>query len=1020
MNSSGYPYSGTYSLTNNNSYLSSVTFNVTATYKYYSQYDHQGYQPQTLTGSCTVSVEPGTNGITGVKLNKTSDYVAVGGSTQLNAVVYPTTTTNQAVTWTSDRPGVASVSSTGLVTGVSTGTAYITATSAIDSSKSATCVVTVSNGTITLNRTSVNVAAGSNFQLYATVNSGISGDTVTWTSNKPSLVSVDYNTGLVTVPYTTANGTTARITATASKSGAQAYCDITVAYSAASVSISSGNSTSSITLNGSTAVLYANLYGANYVSNSTIYYKWSSSDTSVAYFPDASTSSYYGNYTTTGALSSNGSSSTSVRIAPGGKNGTATISVYAYYSNSASSSNYIAYDTFTVYGSNYYNMSVGATVYEGNVYSLGATDDEGGTSIVDQIWAKTNWTNWNDYRSAAYVRFSSTTSTYGTLNASTSQNYYIYNYNSSHKGYYLSDVTFTPKALGSSSSQTASFNFTLYDGYNSGAIYSGVMTFTVKPGGSGGTIEYACVAGEDTDFYASDFQSFWTNMYSRGSLSYVVFTSVSSGKLTGANGSSLSVGANGTKCYVSPSSSQTGLNDVNFVGSSNSTIRFTAYGYTGTSSSYSTSRTGTVTISYVKECTTPITYNLTSTSSKAVLGADDFSSLYKSFTGSNSTNIRIRFTSVPTLGTLSYNSTTLTSSNIDSYTFSAKSSGSNRISDVSYTPSTSGTDSATFVCYNGSTPRFVGQVRFITKAQVVNNLTVAFTSGANGVTFDPMKFYNAHDNVRNCSFITFNSPSSGSLSSGSAAVTANTRFGFSSAVGVQSLSTLSYKPAAAFNGTATIPFYAYDASGNVVAQGSVQITVSQPVVTAPSFSDIGSHWAKNEISSLASAGVIQGDGNGKFRPDDNTSFGEALKMIMMAAGYQKLYQPTGAGVHWADNYLSTAISDGLLPSSAADMDLDAPIDRITIGQLAAKAMKLPAATGSSPFTDTSDPYIIALYNAGIVKGYTDGSYANARTNMTRGELCTVVYRIYNYNGSAATPETETEEPTTPSVKPGWL
>ena len=68
-----------------------------------------------------------------------------GNTVQLDAVVLPWNISSSAVTWSSSDAKVASVNEKGLVTGVSRGTAVITATSVLDSSKSASCTVSVSS-----------------------------------------------------------------------------------------------------------------------------------------------------------------------------------------------------------------------------------------------------------------------------------------------------------------------------------------------------------------------------------------------------------------------------------------------------------------------------------------------------------------------------------------------------------------------------------------------------------------------------------------------------------------------------------------------------------------------------------------------------------------------------------------------------------------------------------------------------------------------------------------------------------
>lgn len=84
---------------------------------------------------------PATVDVTGVTVSPTTASVAVEGTTTITATVAPTNATNQNVTWTSDDENVATVAN-GVVTGVTAGTATITATT-VDGGFTATCEVTV-------------------------------------------------------------------------------------------------------------------------------------------------------------------------------------------------------------------------------------------------------------------------------------------------------------------------------------------------------------------------------------------------------------------------------------------------------------------------------------------------------------------------------------------------------------------------------------------------------------------------------------------------------------------------------------------------------------------------------------------------------------------------------------------------------------------------------------------------------------------------------------------------------------
>jgi uncharacterized protein YjdB len=106
----------------------------------------------------------------------------------------------RTITWASDNEAVAKVDNTGVVTGVSTGTANVTATS---EGKTGTAGINVGSAvaaSIVVAPTSVTVTAGQTSQLTATVKdasgSVIAGAPVAWTVDKPSVAIVG-STGLV-------------------------------------------------------------------------------------------------------------------------------------------------------------------------------------------------------------------------------------------------------------------------------------------------------------------------------------------------------------------------------------------------------------------------------------------------------------------------------------------------------------------------------------------------------------------------------------------------------------------------------------------------------------------------------------------------------------------------------------------------------------------------------------------------------------------------------------------------------
>ena len=92
--------------------------------------------------SATVSVLAARVRVTGVSFAESKHEIPMGGTATLTATITPADATVKTLVWTSDDPGIASVSRTGIVTAVSVGTTKIHATS-VDGNHSAEVTVTV-------------------------------------------------------------------------------------------------------------------------------------------------------------------------------------------------------------------------------------------------------------------------------------------------------------------------------------------------------------------------------------------------------------------------------------------------------------------------------------------------------------------------------------------------------------------------------------------------------------------------------------------------------------------------------------------------------------------------------------------------------------------------------------------------------------------------------------------------------------------------------------------------------------
>ena len=164
--------------------------------------------------------------VTGVSLDKTSVTIGAGSTATVVATVSPSDATNKGVTWSSSNNSVATVSG-GVITGVSGGTATITATT-IDGGKTASCTVTVSSSSVPVTgvtlRGVTTMEVGKTETFTVTVQpSDATNKGVIWNSSDASILSVSSNGAVKAVAVGTAT-----VTVTTVDGGYTASCTVTV------------------------------------------------------------------------------------------------------------------------------------------------------------------------------------------------------------------------------------------------------------------------------------------------------------------------------------------------------------------------------------------------------------------------------------------------------------------------------------------------------------------------------------------------------------------------------------------------------------------------------------------------------------------------------------------------------------------------------------------------------------------------------------------------------------------------
>ena len=294
---------------------------------------------------------------------------------------------------------------------------------------------------------------------------------------------------------------------------------------------------------------------------------------------------------------------------------------------------------------------------------------------------------------------------------------------------------------------------------------------------------------------------------------------------------------------------------------------------------------------------------------------------------------------------------------------------------MTYVPDSKGrSDTVKFACYDSNGDLcYYGEVIF---GATVKDVTVSLSSTSAGVTFNSADFFGASEDMLAVTYLTFGTPSSGTLYKdwtgiNGTRVSSTDKFSYvASVTGYTSIGTVTYVPTAGYSGTVTIPFSAYTASGTVInGTVSIKVTATSTVI----FTDVPTtgpqSWAYPYINRLASAGVVGGVTSTTYGPKQQVKWGEALKMVLLGAGHPA--QTEGTGANWAANYLTYAYQKGIVSSDK--IDLSKPITRV------------------EP-TDTTNGYVYALYNRGIVGGDSSSgkNLYNPNSTLLRDEMAKIV------------------------------
>ena len=189
-------------------------------------------------------------------------------------------------------------------------------------------------------------------------------------------------------------------------------------------------------------------------------------------------------------------------------------------------------------------------------------------------------------------------------------------------------------------------------------------------------------------------------------------------------------------------------------------------------------------------------------------------------------------------------------------------------------------------------------------------------------------------------------------------------------------------------------------------------TVPDPVVrsntnsAAALFTDIGGHWARNDIEDLTINGFVNGVTDTAYEPEANITREQLMKMVVTTMGKywggsywgEEMPYADIRATDWSYIYIRDAIDAGIIFEGGV-FHPQALADRETCALWISRALELEASYTGGQFADHNkisyQEEVTAVSEAGLIKGYEDNTF-RPQNNLTRAEAAALLNRAYNY------------------------
>ncbi len=157
------------------------------------------------------------------------------------------------------------------------------------------------------------------------------------------------------------------------------------------------------------------------------------------------------------------------------------------------------------------------------------------------------------------------------------------------------------------------------------------------------------------------------------------------------------------------------------------------------------------------------------------------------------------------------------------------------------------------------------------------------------------------------------------------------------------------------------------------------------------FTDMDGHWSEEVVTRLANDFVVQGDGNGKFNPEDSVTRGEFLKMAMDACGivghaYREGECPGAKQEDWFCYYVQGALDKGLIPAAMLEgANVTTEVITKTLAEATEDSEAVTAEITKYTLTPTNEPPFVP----------EDQAFGGNK-NITREEMAALMMSCMSY------------------------